>query len=129
MSPVLQPDTSQAEDFTQPIEPGTYKARIVACEVGKSKAGNNKIVPKFEIDVQGKKRTRQSHLVVSGEGAAGFDQLLRACHMDDLAKAYKGGSGPAFDTDSLVGQELQVVVEEQLYEGQKRDQIKTFLKA
>jgi len=30
--PVLQPDTSAAEDFSQPIAPGTYKAVIAEVE-------------------------------------------------------------------------------------------------
>lgn len=136
--PVLQPDTSAAEDFSQPIAPGTYSASIVACDVGKSKAGNQKIVPKFKIMVDGHERTRQAHLVISGEGSMGLDQLLRACHMDELADAYRDASvnpKPGLDTDTLIGQELQVVIEENLYkpEGggaeQKRDQISGYLRA
>ena len=106
-------------------------------EAGKSKAGNSKIMPKFEVTVDGKKRTRTAHLVISGEGSMGFDQLLRACHMNDLADAYRDKSvtnKPPFDTDTLRGQELQVVIEENLYkpEGgveQKRDQITGFLRS
>jgi len=135
--PVLQPDTSAAEDFSQPIPPATYKASIVACEAGKSKAGNQKIMPKFKIMVDGHERTRTAHLVISGEGSMGFDQLLRATHNSDLADQYRDASispKPGFDTDTLVGAELQVIVEENLYkpEGggqeQKRDQITGYLK-
>jgi len=136
MSPVLTPDTSAAEDYTTPIPPNTYKARIIDVEAGKSKAGNSKVMPKFEIDVDGKKRTRTAHLVISGEGSMGFDQLLRACKMTDLADAYRDPSvqpKPPFDTESLRGHELMVVVEENLYkpEGgqeQKRDQITGYLR-
>lgn len=134
--PVLQPDTSAAEDFSTPIEPGTYHARIIACEAGRSKQGNQKIMPKFKIQVNGHDRTRTAHLVVSGEGSMGFDQLLRACHMNDLADAYRDASlqtKPPFDTDTLIGQELQVVVEENIYKPdngpeQKRDQLTGFLR-
>lgn len=132
---VLQPDTSAAQDFTTPIAPGTYKAKIISCDAGKSKAGNDKIVPKFEIYVGDQKRSRQAHLVVSGEGSAGFDQLLRATKNTQLADAFRNKNlnpKPSFDTDTLVGQEVMVVVEENLYtpEGgspQKRDQISSFL--
>ena len=136
--PVLQPDTSAAEDFSQPIAPGTYAARIIAVEAGKSKAGNQKIMPKFEIIVDGKKRTRTAHLNIEGAGSIGFDQLLRACHMAELADAYRDPSithKPPFDTDTLRDQELQVVIEENLYKPdgggaeQKRDQISGYLKA
>lgn len=136
--PVLQPDTSAAEDFSTPIPPATYPASIVACDVGKSKAGNQKIMPKFKIMVDGHERTRTAHLVISGEGSMGLDQLLRAVHMNDLADAYRDPTinpKPGLDTDTLVGQELQVVVEENLYKPdgggpeQKRDQITGYLRA
>lgn len=135
--PVLQPDTSQAQDFTTPIEPGTYHARIVSCEAKKSKQGNSMIVPKFEITLaDGKTRSRQSYLVIVGEGAMGFDQLLRAVHMTELADQLRDPSvspKPSFDTNSLIGQELQVVIEPNIYkpEGgqeQKRDQISGYLR-
>jgi len=137
MSPVLQPDTSAAEDFSTPIPPGTYKAHIIDVEVGKSKAGNQKIMPKFELDVDGKKRTRTAHLVISGEGSMGFDQLLRACKMNDLADAYRDPTvspKPPFDTDSLRGHDVMVVVEENIYKPdtgpeQKRDQLTGYLRA
>lgn len=135
--PVLNPDTSMAEDFSEVIEPGTYRARIIECGVGKSKAGNSKIMPKFKVKVGDRERTRIAHLVITGEGSMGFDQLLRAANMEDLADAYRDpqvNPKPGFDTDSLVGVELNVVVEENLYkpEGgpeQKRDQISGFLRA
>lgn len=130
--PVLNPDTSQAQDFTTPIEPGTYHAKIVACAAQNSKKGNPMIVPKFEITMpDGKTRTRQAYLVITGEGAMGFDQILRACHMTDLADQLRDPSvspKPSFDTDTLVGQELQVIIEPNLYEGQKRDQIAGYLR-
>src|SRR5256885_1079438 len=118
MMPVLQPDTSQAEDFGTPIPPGTYAARIAECAVGKSKAGNDKIVPKFKIKVGETERTRVAHIVTSGEGAMGFDGLLRAAKMSQLADAYRDKAlktKPPFDTDSLVGVELMVVIEPNLY--------------
>lgn len=131
--PIITPDTSMVEDFSKPIEEGTYRARIVSVDVGRSKAGAAKIVPKFEIAVgDGKRRTRVAHLNVEGEGALGFDQLLRACHLQDLADEYRQGSKKPFDTDVLVGQELQVVIAQEVYkpEGgqeQLRDRITGFL--
>jgi len=134
--PVLQPDTSQAEDFSTPIEPGTYPARIVECPGGKSKVGNDKIMPKFKIRTPDGERTRMSHLVISGEGAMGFDGLLRAARMSELADAYRDKAlkqKPPFNTDSLVGVELQVVIGPNLYhnpntgQDEKRDQIDSFL--
>ena len=136
--PILNPDTSDAEDFSKPISPGTYKAKIVACDGGKSKAGNQKAVPKLKITTDDGVRTRSAHLVVSGEGSMGFDQLLRACDMGDLADAYRDKNvspKPPFDTDSVVGHEVLVIVEENLYhnpetkQDEKRDQISGFLRA
>src|SRR6266852_5771725 len=103
--PVLQPDTSDAEDFSKTIEPGTYKARIVECVPGKSKAGNAKIVPKLKITTPDGIRTRSAHLVITGEGAMGFDGLLRAARMSELADAYRDKAlkqKPGFETNSLI---------------------------
>jgi hypothetical protein len=136
--PVLQPDTSAAEDFSTPIPPNTYPARIVSVEVGKSKAGNDKIVPKFKIMTKDGERTRVAHLVIAGEGSMGFDQLLRAAKMTDLADAYRDKElkkKPPFDTNSLVGVELMVVIEPNLYhnpetkQDENRDQIGGYLPA
>jgi len=118
MSPVLTPDTSEAEDFSTPIAPGTYKARIESCDAGKSGKGNDKIMPTMKVKEGDKTRTRTTHLVISGAGSSGFDEILRACHFDKLADQYKDKNlktKPPFDTNSLVGQELLVVVEADLY--------------
>jgi len=134
--PVLNPDTSQAEDYGTPIEPGTYPARIVECPGGQSKKGNPVIRPKFKIKVGDGERTRVSHLVITGEGAMGFDGLLRAARMSELADAYRDKAlktKPPFNTDSLIGVELQVVIGPNLYhnettgQDEKRDQIDSFL--
>lgn len=143
--PLIQPDTSAAVDLSTPIAPGTYPAKITEAKTQLSKEKKNlMVVPKFAIAVDDKTpRTRTSYLVIAGEGSYGFDQLLRACHFDDLADAYKDPSvtpKPDFDTDTLIGQELMVVVDAEYQqpkdqqgnpvgEPQIRDRIKTFLKA
>lgn len=136
--PTLQPDTSQAQDFSTPIESGTYPARVVSADGGKSKAGNPKLVVKFEVNVGGQKRTRTSHLPVTGEGTFGFDALLRAAKMDSLADAYRDPAvqpKPPFDPATLAGSEVMVVIEPNLYKNEatgteeKRDQITGYLKA
>lgn len=128
--PVIQPDTSLAEEMS-PIEPGTYPARIESCDFQTSKEKNTPmIVPNFVVKVGDKERTRKAYIVIQGKGAWNFDQLLRAVGMGALADAYRDPSAakPQFDTDSLVGQELNVVVEEEIYNGQKRDRINGYLK-
>ncbi len=147
--PVLKPDLTEMVDLS-PIAPGTYKAKITEAPTKQSKGDSAKgkksvwmVVPKFEITVDGadKPRTRTAYLPVEGAGTYGFDQLLRACHFDDLADQYKDPSqpNPDFDTDQLIGQELQVVIDSEIYQptdgagnpqGEPRlqDKIKTFLK-
>ena len=143
MSPVINPNTKDMEDMG-PTIPGTYLGVIKACEAQTSKKGNSMIVPKIEIQAKDEKgrpatKTRTAYLVTEGRGTASFDALLRACHMDSLADKYRNGERVPFDTDSLVGQELQVVVENETYQPiddagnkqgdlQVRDRIKTFLK-
>lgn len=138
MSPLLQPDTSEAEDFSKPIDEGTYPAKIVIAIPGQSKKDKPKLEVKFKVKVAGKDRTRSSHIPTTGPGSFGLDQLLRAVHMDDLADKYRDPAvnpKPAFDTDSLRDQDLQVVITHQLYKNETtgkeepRDQISGYLKA
>lgn len=128
--PLITPDTSQALEMGA-IEPGTYPSKIVSVDFGKSKSGNDMVTVGHEITVEGKVRTRKGYHVISGEGSFAFDQLLRATGFADLADAYKDPSqdNPPFDTDNLLGQELLVVIDSQMYNNEKRDQIKTYLKA
>jgi hypothetical protein len=120
------------EDMS-PTEPGTYPAKITECPFQTSKAGNPMIVPVFEIKVGDSTKTRRTFLVTEGKGTAGFDALLRACHFDKLADQYRNGEQVPFDTDQLIGQELNVVIDQEMYapEGgtpEPRDRIKTFMK-
>lgn len=131
--PIIKPDTSKAVEFTT-IEPGTYKARIESVEYKTSKSGNPMIVPKFKVLVGDKEYTRNAYLVISGEGSDGFNKLLRASGFDAIAdkfadKSIAEADKPEFDTDDLVGQEVNVVITHRLFEGEMRDQIQTYLKA
>lgn len=128
--PLIQPDLSEVD---KPLDPGTYKAKIASVDYKTSKAGNPMIVVKFEIGVETPKgtkvRTRQAYLVITGDGAFNFEQLLRACHFDDVANALKSGAGPSFDTDELLGQEVNLVIESDVYNGNPTDKITAYLKA
>lgn len=127
MSPLIEPDLTEVD---KPLEPGTYKAKIASVDYKTSKAGNPMIVPKFEITLpSGKVRTRQAYLVITGDGAFNFEQLLRACHFDDVANALKAGQKAPFDTDELVGQEVNLVFDSDVYNGQPTDKITAYLKA
>ena len=130
--PILTPDTSEQLDLS-PIPAGVYPADITKTEAGISKSsGAPKLVAGLSVTVDGKKKPRTAHLVISGPGSGTFDQLLRAAGMEELADAYKNPAvqpKPPFDTDSLVGKTVNVIIEEQIYNGQKGDQIRGFLKA
>ena len=128
--PIIQPDTSLAQDMGA-IEPGTYPGKILEVEYKTSSKGSPMIVPKVEVNVGGKMRTRTAYVVVTGAGAYGFDQLLRACGFEDIADQYRDPSqaNPPFDTDQLIGQEVQVRIDNELYNGNMRDSIKSWAKA
>lgn len=129
--PIINPDTTQMLDMGA-IPPGTYPSEIVAVDYKTSKAGNPMIVVDFQISVDGTKRPRKAYLVVTGEGAYNFDQLLRACGFHQLADQYKDKNvqpKPSFDTDMLVGQTPNVIIEPNMYNNEVRDQIKSFLPA
>lgn len=125
--PIITPDLSQSG----PIKPGTYRAKIIACEAKTSKNGNPMIVPDFEIDTGDETpRSRKAYIVTSGAGARPFGQLLRATGFSDLADIYMGDSlsKPPFDTDDLVGQELMLQVEAETYNGEPSDKIAGYMK-
>jgi hypothetical protein len=95
-------------------------------------------MPKFKVNVNGETRTRVAHLNITGEGAIGFDQLLRAAKMTDLADAYRDKQlerKPPFDTSSLIGVDLMLVIGPNLYHNpdtgkdENRDQIDGYLPA
>lgn len=124
--PILTPDTS---NILGNIPAGTYPADITSCEAAQSKKGNNMIVPTFSITVDGKQYTRKAWVVVEGPGAFNFDQLLRAVGQVELADRYRAGEKVPFDTDTLVGQHLNVVVDTEIRDNQERDVIKSYLRA
>jgi hypothetical protein len=130
--PIVNPDTSNISE-QGPIDPGTYKAKIVGVDFQTSKSsGNPMIVPNLEVDVNGKMRPRKTWLVITGEGAYGFDNLLRACGFDEIADQFRDPAvqpKPDFDTDQLIGQEVNVVIEPDTYNGQLRDKVRSFLRA
>ena len=121
--PIINPDTTQAEELGA-IEPNTYKAKITAVtpETAKS-SGNPMLVVQFDIDVAGKNRSRKSYLPITGQGAYGFDQLLRVTGFGDYADQLKAGSKEGFDTDQFIGQELNVVIVPDVYHEKQRDKI------
>lgn len=125
--PVINPNTTDMEDLT-PIEPNTYRARIAAARTQNSREkGNPMVVPTFAVRVGDKERTRKSFLNITGAGSFSFDQLLRAVGMAQLADRYRKGEDVPFDTDSLVGQELNVIITMGSYNGQPRDEISGYL--
>lgn len=127
---LINPDTSEMQEF-KPLEPNTYPARIISAVPKKSKKGNPMLEVTFKVQSEGKEITRKAWPMTSGAGAFGFDQLLRACGFDAVAEQIKTpGSGVQFDSDELVGKEIQVRVDNELDDNnQVRDTIKGYLKA
>jgi hypothetical protein len=87
------------------------------------------IVIPFVLNNNGKNVKRTVRQVITGAGAFGFEQLLRATGFDDVANSLKSGNPQPFDTDKLVGQKLNVTVETDTYNGQLTDKITGYLKA
>lgn len=126
--PIIEPDLSEAEQLG-PHDPGTYKATIESVEVTKGKEkGTPMIVPNFAVmGSDGKIFHRKSFIVTTGAGAGNFEQLLRACNLGDVADQLKSSKAP-FNTDVLVGQQVNVILGNQEYKGQMRDSIDGFLR-
>lgn len=126
--PIINPDTRDMVEI-KPLDPGQYRARVLSCTPGTSKAGNPKIDVKFELSgPDGAVIPRTASLATSGKGTQGFDHFLRACGFDDLADQYRAGQAAPFDTDSVTGVEVIVHVVPNMYEGKLRDQIDDYSK-
>ncbi len=125
--PIITPDLSDVG----PLDPGPYPMEIAAVTPGTSKAGGEKLVVDFLVSIpSGKAKKRQSHVPTTGGGAFMFDQLLRACNLDDVANRLKDKSADhSFDTDLLVGQKLIGQFEADLYNGQPTDKLVAYLRA
>ena len=126
--PIINPDLSEVN---KPLDPGTYPAEVEGpIEFTTSKNDNPMIVVPFRVDAgDGKTKKRTARLVITGAGAFGFAQLLRACHFDSVADALQSGQKAPFDTDQLVGQKLQLVVEQDTWNGNLTDKIVSYLPA
>lgn len=125
--PIINPDLTEVTSGV--IEPGTYKAKIDAVEFKTAKSsGNPMIVVDFSVHVKDLEYTRKAYLVITGAGAFNFEQLLRATHFDEVADKLKAGEKIDFNTDDLVGQELNVVVEADSYNGQLTDKVRSYIK-
>lgn len=124
--PLLKPDFTELK----PIEAGTYPAKVVANVFKTSKEkGNPGLEVHLEVTVGDKVYGRKVWVSLSGKGAFMYDQLLRACHFDDVANQYMRGEGLEWDTDNLNDQQIQVIVEPDEYNGQVTDKIVKFLRA
>ncbi len=131
MCAVIQPRTQDMIDMT-PIDPGTYPATVTKAEPGTGKAkGTPLLVVDFAVNVPDRSEPcpRTSYMPTEGKGTWGFDQFLRAVNMEEIADQLKEGQDVPIDTDVFVGQELQVVIDHQEYQGTMRDTITTYLKA
>lgn len=126
--PLIEPNFDEAQNFA-PLESGVYKARIISADVGKSKGGNNMTTPVFEISHNGEEFKRTAYLVVEGKGAGGFESLLRATGFGQYADQIKNGEKAPFNTDDLIGLEVNVQVEQSEYQGRLRDNIVGYLPA
>lgn len=129
--PIIQPDLSDVDSL---IPDGTYPAKFVApIEVKPSKKSGNPVIwAPVELTVDGKTRRRMTFFTISGAGAFGFAQALRAVNMDNLADAYSKNDGsekPPFDTDTLIGQEFMAQVTQKNDDGGTlRDNITAYMK-
>lgn len=126
--PIIEPDLSETEQLG-PHDPGTYKATIETVEAtkGKEKGTPMLVLNCACVDGEGKVFHRKAWVVTAGAGAGNFEQLLRACNLDGVADQLRTSKAP-FNTDVLVGQQVNVILENEEYKGQMRDRINGFLK-
>lgn len=125
--PLIQPDLSE---INKPIEPGTYPAEIEGpIELKTSKSDNPMLVIPIRVQVGDKKMKRTLRQVITGGGAFGFAQLLRATGFGDYADKLQAGLKETWDSDQLIGQKFQAVIESDTYNGQLTDKVTGYLPA
>lgn len=126
--PIIQPDMSQTADQT-PIDPGTYPAKVITALPGTSKAGNAKVTCEVDVMVEGKERKRKIDVPTAGKGAFMWEQFLRACGFKEIANRLRNKENVPFNTDDLVGQSIQVVIENEMYNDNLQDKITRYIAA
>lgn len=123
--PLIQPNLADVVSNDPPV--GTWPGEIVALEDKPSKKGNPMLTVTVAMEIDGIKYELRGYHVYTGRAAYGFENLLRACRFDDVADSLKRGEPLNFNTDDLMHQQVQVVVEEQVDDnGQKRKGIKGY---
>lgn len=104
--PLITPDFTEVG---QPIKPGVYNARIKDCESKQSQKGSTYLNWKLELfgDPDVNNRVVFLSTPITGKGAFRLQELYKAAMQEELdAKA------PKFDTDSLIGREVNVTLVE-----------------
>lgn len=108
--PLIQPNLADVVSYDPPV--GTWQGEIVDVTDKVSGAGNPMLVVETLMEVDGAKYGIRGYHVYTGRAAYGFENLLRACHFDDVADQLKRGEPLNFNTDDLKGQKVQVIVTE-----------------
>jgi len=104
MGITITPDFSEVQERSQ-VPAGVYNVRVDSCEQKTSKAGNNYLSWKLIIfgatGEYAKQNNRPLFLttMIEGKAAGTLQQFIRAC---------LGTVGATFNTDDLIGKELQV---------------------
>lgn len=134
MSPIILPDTSEAEDM-DPSEAGTYPGRVVKTDAMLTK---EKKVPQAviqfqllgvpsESDRKPRDIKRTAWLNVTGMGSMAWDRLLRCTGFEEEADRIRSGVKSPFDTDVLLNKEVFVILKVGTYQDRRRDEIAGFL--
>lgn len=101
----IVPDFTELVDL-QPIPDGVYKARILAVEEKKSKAGNDYLNWKAQIfGAEGELEKFNNRLVFIMTMVNGSNSSLKLLKQMMTLK----GVGPEFDTDDILGLECELV--------------------
>lgn len=106
-------------DFTaaKELDPGSYNAKVAACEEKTSKAGNNYLQWTLEVTDPGYAGSKVwTNTVMSGKGAGMLKHFLKS--IDGL---YDGGP---FDSDNYLGRPIGVTVEPREFNGKTSMNVK-----
>lgn len=118
--------TGVSLDF-EPIEPGTYLARVASCDVGDSKSSGNPVVNwQFEIDEEPYEgRKLFFHTSLMPKAIWKFAQTMKALGWTE--EEMKSPDGFEFEPDDTIDVECRLVVTQEPYQGQVRNRVQRAL--
>lgn len=99
-------------DEIKPLEAGTFMGDILGLMDAMTQKGQRKVFLSSTLMVNGEPKNKTYSIMLEGKGAFMWERLLRATGFSDVANRLSNGERVPFDSDQLIGQSVQFVIEQ-----------------